>query len=85
LGAIDSHGSLRSAASHLKISYQHAWNMIDEMNRIAREPLVNAQRGGKNGGGARLSTYGQSVLKEYRFISSHINSLVEKINVEINL
>ena len=85
LRAIDYHGSLSSAAKHLKISYQHAWNMIHEMNHIAPEPLVIKQRGGTNGGGAQLSPYGQRVLKEYSFIEAHVQSLVEKLNVEIAL
>ncbi len=85
LRAIDKHGSLSSAAKHLKISYQHAWNMMNEMNRIAPEPLVTKQRGGTNGGGARLTPYGQRVLKEYRYIESHVLLLVEKLNVEIGL
>jgi molybdate transport system regulatory protein len=83
LHEIDFHGSLSSAAKHLKISYQHAWNIIDEMNRVAPEPLVMKQRGGANGGGAQLSPYGKRVLKEYRFIESHVMSLVQKLNVEI--
>lgn len=85
LRAIDFNGSLRSAAKHLKISYQHAWNMMNEMNHIAPEPLVTKQRGGTNGGGAQLSPYGHRVLKEYRFIESHVLLLVEKLNVEIGL
>jgi molybdate transport system regulatory protein len=42
---------LSGAAKKLKISYQHAWNLIDEMNHVAPEPLVTLQRGGTNGGG----------------------------------
>lgn len=85
LRAIDSYGSLSSAAKHLKISYQHAWNLANEMNQIAPEPLVTKQRGGTNGGGAQLSPYGQRVLKEYRYIESHVLLLVKKLNVEMAL
>jgi molybdate transport system regulatory protein len=85
LRAIDHHGSLSSAAKLLKISYQHAWNMINEMNNLAPKPLVIKQRGGTNGGGARLSPYGHRVLNEYGLIESHVLLLVEKLNVEIAL
>ena len=78
-------GSLRGAAKKLKISYQHAWTMIDEMNRIAPEPLVIKQRGGANGGGAEISNYGTRILKEFRQIEAQVKKLVNQINVEINL
>jgi molybdate transport system regulatory protein len=78
-------GSLSRAAKKLNISYQHAWTMIDEMNRIAPEPLVIKQRGGANGGGAQVSDYGEKILNEYKQIEAHIKKVVKQINVEINL
>lgn len=78
-------GSLSGAAKKLKISYQHAWTMIVEMNRLAPSPLVVMQRGGVNGGGAEISSYGRRILKEYKQIELQINKLVNQINVEINL
>jgi molybdate transport system regulatory protein len=78
-------GSLSGAAKKLKISYQHAWNMIDEMNRVALEPLVIKQRGGANGGGAVISVYGERILLEYKQIEAQVKKMVSQINVEINL
>lgn len=78
-------GSLSGAAKKLKISYQHAWTMIDEMNRDAPSPIVIKQRGGVNGGGAEISSYGERILREYRQIEAEVNKLVSQINVEINL
>jgi molybdate transport system regulatory protein len=78
-------GSLSGAAKKLKISYQHAWNMIDEMNRVSPEPLVIKQRGGTNGGGALISAYGKRILGEYYQIQAQFNVIVSQINVEINL
>ncbi|WP_044117940.1 winged helix-turn-helix domain-containing protein [Alkaliflexus imshenetskii] len=85
LKQINALGSLSSAAKQLKISYQHAWNMVDEMNRLAPQPLVVKQRGGSNGGGTQLSEYGKRVIKEYVYIESHVISLVKKLNVEVSL
>lgn len=85
LHEISQNGSLRGAAKKLKISYQHAWTMIDEMNRVAPEPLVIKQRGGANGGGAEISSYGLRILKEFRQIEVQAKKLVNQINVEINL
>jgi len=77
-------GSLSGAAKKLKISYQHAWTMIEEMNLAAPEPMVIKQRGGAHGGGAEISGYGEKILKEYRMIEDQIKKLVDQINVEIN-
>jgi molybdate transport system regulatory protein len=85
LNEISQNGSLNAAAKKLKISYQHAWTMIDEMNRIAPEPLVIKQRGGANGGGAEISAYGIRILHEFRQIEARVKKLVNQINVEINL
>ena len=78
-------GSLIGAAKALKISYQHAWNLIDDMNRVAPEPPIVKQRGGANGGGATISAYGERVLREYILIEAQVANLVKMINVEINL
>jgi len=78
-------GSLNSAATQLNISYQHAWNMVNEMNDSASEPIVIKQRGGANGGGAEISNYGERILKEYYMITEKINKLVSQINIEISL
>lgn len=78
-------GSLRAAAIQLKISYQHAWNMIDEMNRVAPEPMIIKHRGGFKGGGTEISAYGQRILKEYKQIEAMIMKMVSQINAEINL
>lgn len=85
LNEIRKSGSLNSAAKNLNISYQHVWTMIDEMNRIAPEPLVIKQRGGANGGGAEISGYGEKILQEYRMIQAQVKKIVDQINVEINL
>ena len=78
-------GSLKAAAKKLKISYQHAWTMIDEMNHVAPEPTVIKKRGGVNGGGAEISSYGVRILSEYKLIEAQVKKLVNQINVDINL
>lgn len=85
LNEIRKGGSLSSAAKNMKISYQHVWTMIDEMNRIAPEPLVIKQRGGTHGGGTAVSGYGERLLRDYQMIQAQIKKMVDQINVEINL
>lgn len=85
LKAIRNTGSLNSAAKLRRISYQHAWVMINEMNQLAPEPMVIKQRGGNHGGGAAITPFGERILNEYDLILKQINKTVDQVNVEINL
>lgn len=85
LKAVRTVGSLNSAAKLQKISYQHAWAMINDMNISAPEPLVAKQRGGAHGGGAVITAYGERILNEYDLILRQISKTVDQVNVEINL
>ncbi|WP_109302366.1 winged helix-turn-helix domain-containing protein [Aquimarina sp. AU474] len=69
LKAISDTGSLSKAAGSLDMSYKKAWNLLDSMNKTAKEPLVITSTGGKGGGGARLTTYGESVIKTFDTIN----------------
>jgi molybdate transport system regulatory protein len=59
-------GSLSEAARRMKMSYMKAWLLVQVMNRSYKKPLVQAERGGTRGGGARLTNYGRRVLDGYR-------------------
>lgn len=78
-------GSLNAAAKTIPISYQNAWSMIDEMNKLAPSPIVIKQRGGNGGGGAGLSDYGNILLKEYEYIENEVIKFTSKLNNEINM
>ena len=58
-------GSLRQAAAGMDMSYMRAWSLVRLMNATFRTPLVEALRGGKTGGGARLTPAGETVLALY--------------------
>jgi molybdate transport system regulatory protein len=59
-------GSLRSAAKQMGISYMRAWQLVKFTNQCFREPVVAAVRGGKTGGGAKLTSAGAKALGLYR-------------------
>ncbi len=65
---ISKHGSISSAGKEMGMSYRRAWLLVDEINRIFREPLVEKQMGGSGGGGARLTKLGRDVVSRYRAI-----------------
>jgi molybdate transport system regulatory protein len=59
-------GSITKAAKSAGLSYKAAWDAIDELNNLAQMPLVERVVGGKGGGGARLSSEGERVLRLYQ-------------------
>ncbi len=66
LERIRDHGSIAAAGRSMAMSYKRAWDLVEEMNRSFREPLVESARGGARGGGARLTGAGTAVLSNYR-------------------
>ena len=65
LERIGEHGSISRAAQSMQMSYKHAWDLVDSMNRHAREPLVITCKGGKGGGGTTLTNAGEQVIQEF--------------------
>ena len=68
LEAIANTGSITAAARKLGMSYRRAWLLVDTMNRCFREPVVEAEAGGKRGGGTRLTPSGARAVRHYRRI-----------------
>ncbi|MBX9592534.1 MAG: LysR family transcriptional regulator [Hyphomonadaceae bacterium] len=67
---IAKHGSISAAGKEMGMSYRRAWLLVDEINRIFRDPLVAKQMGGTGGGGAHLTKLGQDIVGRYRAIES---------------
>jgi len=66
LTAIDQTGSISAAARQMGMSYRRAWLLVHTMNECFKSPVVEAVKGGKDGGGARLTNLGSEVLSRYR-------------------
>jgi molybdate transport system regulatory protein len=58
-------GSISAGGRAMDMSYRRAWLLVDEMNRLFREPVVESQRGGKQGGGAMLTPFGEALVAHY--------------------
>jgi len=71
-------GSISAAGRAMDMSYKRAWDLVDEINRICRQPAVERQTGGKNGGGAALTPFGVSLVARYRKIERDAASAVRK-------
>ena len=75
---IDKHGSISAAGRAMEMSYKRAWDLVDEINRVCRQPVVERQTGGKNGGGAMLTPFGESLVERYRRIERDAAIAVKK-------
>lgn len=78
LKSILSEGSINAAAKSRKISYQQAWSIVDRMNKLSLVPLVIRQKGGVQGGGCRVTSYGKSLLS---FYEKKVKVFYESLNV----
>lgn len=65
LRALDDFGTISSAAKALGMSYPRALKLIEQMNGAFSAPIVEAQHGGKSGGGAVVTETGREILSLY--------------------
>lgn len=65
LAAVQEAGSISAAARSLGMSYKRAWYLLDTMNRCFSSPVVETVKGGRDRGGAVLTTLGLQVLTLY--------------------
>lgn len=77
LEAIDRTGSISAAGRSMDMSYRRAWLLVNTMNRSFREPLVDAARGGRQGGGAHLTPFGREVLLRYRCVTEDLQKAAD--------
>lgn len=66
LAGIAEHGSIRAAGAAMGMSYRRAWLLADEINRMFKEPSIFTRHGGKSGGGAGLTPFGEALLSRCR-------------------
>ena len=78
LEAVGRTGSISQAGRSLDMSYRRAWLLVDDMNRCFREPVVTTQLGGKRGGGAALTRFGDSLVAHYRGIEREAHAATAK-------
>jgi len=65
LKQIEQTGSISQGAKNAGISYKSAWDAINEMNQLSEHTLVDRATGGKGGGGAMVTRYGQRLIQLY--------------------
>lgn len=63
-------GSIAAAGREMGMSYKRAWQLVETLNAMFRDPLVTSTRGGPKGGGAEVTETGRKVLAEYRALET---------------
>jgi molybdate transport system regulatory protein len=58
--------SLSESARRMNMSYMRAWKLVKTMEKCFREPVVMAERGGKSGGGMKVTETGRRALALYQ-------------------
>ncbi|HLP05436.1 MAG TPA: winged helix-turn-helix domain-containing protein [Paludibacter sp.] len=76
-------GSILAASKSLKMSYQHAWHIIDKVNQLSPLPVVVRQKGGRDGGGCMISPYGKRLIQLYDKKMEELREFFEKGNSDL--
>ncbi|TQN58746.1 LysR family transcriptional regulator [Agrobacterium tumefaciens] len=66
-------GSISAAGRAMDMSYRRAWLLVDALNHMFKQPVIESQRGGKQGGGAALTAFGTELLGRYRGMEKRMN------------
>jgi len=85
LKAIAELGSLRAAAEQCRLSYRHAWGLLQIWQEHFSAPLASLKRG--RGKGANLTLLGEKLLWEYQRITARLDpelaGLASELSVEL--
>jgi molybdate transport system regulatory protein len=76
--AIEQTGSIKQAGRSLGMSYRRAWLLVDDMNNCFREPVIETQQGGADGGGTDLTPLGERLIERYRAMETDATAAASK-------
>jgi len=85
LKQIEQTGSISQGAKDAGISYKSAWDAINEMNTLSEQTLVDRATGGKGGGGAVLTRYGQRLIQLYDLLAQIQQKAFDVLSDDDNL
>ena len=62
---VDTRGSISAAAREMGMSYRHAWELLDDVNRCFGGRVLETETGGRAGGGARVTEFGRDLAERF--------------------
>lgn len=83
LERIKESGSLAQAARTMDMSYKHAWDLLASMNRQAGCKLVETSRGGKSGGGAKLTATGEMAISVFWEYHAQFQAVLQEMTAKL--
>jgi molybdate transport system regulatory protein len=69
-------GSISAAAREMGMSYRRAWQLVESLNRIFREPVITTATGGSRGGGARVTALGERLAALFRTMEQRASAAI---------
>ena len=84
LERIKKYGSITVAAKSMKMSYRHAWELIDSMNKQAKKSLIETAAGGVGGGGTQVTQEGEKIIKAFWKLHERFSRFNEKESNKLN-
>ncbi|MFK4825513.1 winged helix-turn-helix domain-containing protein [Paenochrobactrum sp. BZR 588] len=70
-------GSISSAGRAMNMSYRRAWMLVNAMNTMFSKLVVDSQRGGKHGGGAIVTPFGEELIAQFRIMEQQLALAIE--------
>lgn len=67
-------GSISAAGRAMDMSYRRAWLLVSAMNSMFTHSVVDSQRGGKQGGGAIVTEFGEELLSRFRAMEQKVEA-----------
>ncbi len=83
LEAVAREGSISAAARAVGVTYKAAWDAIDAMNNLFGRPLVEAQSGGRRGGGTRLTAEGVRLVAVFHRLEGELARAFHALEPEL--
>jgi molybdate transport system regulatory protein len=77
LEGISRSGSLSEAARQMRMSYRRAWLLLADLNASFDQSVARASTGGRGGGGAVLTPFGELLIAGYRKMEAALQPLAE--------
>nr|WP_320134770.1 TOBE domain-containing protein [uncultured Amphritea sp.] len=82
LACIVETGSLSRGAKRAGMSYKAAWDAVNDMNSRADQAVLTLAVGGKGGGGAQLTPFGERLVKLYQMLTDIQNRALNALQDE---
>lgn len=83
LDGIEQKKSISAAAKSIGLTYKAAWDAVDAMNNLSDKPLVERSKGGKGGGGTKLTARGKQLVATFKAVEIENARFMEGLNERI--